>query len=140
MQKGCYVPKGQKASNFIEFYKKRLNEGPPPFVISTEAKRSGEYQRNPRKMKQAAVYVPKDPKASNFIEFYKTTPKTWRPAQSGATSSESHICQKQADTPNFLYAALERTACAPFFKERRMKFREPKNLHRKSGIWGTQHL
>ena len=28
-------------------------------------------------------------------------------------------------------------ACAPFFKERRMKCAEPNNLDRKSGIWGT---
>src|SRR5271155_562594 len=53
---------------------------------------------------------------------------------------ESHICQNRADTPNFLYAALERTACAPFFKERRMKSREPTKLHRKSGVWGTRAL
>src|ERR1700678_3464873 len=62
------------------------------------------------------------------------------PAQSGARSSESDICQNRADTPNFLYAALERAACSPFFNERRMKFREPTKLHRKSGIWGTRHL
>jgi hypothetical protein len=65
---------------------------------------------------------------------------TWHPAQSGAGFSESHICQKRADTPNFLYADLERIVCAPFFKERRMKFREPTKLHRKSGIWGTRLL
>jgi hypothetical protein len=43
------------------------------------------------------------------------------------------------DTPNFLYAALDKASCAPFIKERRMKFGEPVKLHRKSGIWGT-HL
>jgi hypothetical protein len=47
----------------------------------------------------------------------------------------SHI--SKARCPDFLYAALERTACAPFFKERRMKFREPTKLHRKSGMWAT---
>jgi hypothetical protein len=45
--------------------------------------------------------------------------------------------KNERDTPNFLYAALDRTACAPLFKERRMKFREPTKLHRKSGVWGT---
>jgi hypothetical protein len=30
------------------------------------------------------------------------------------------------------------TACAPFFKERRMKLAEPTTPHRKSGMWGTQ--
>jgi hypothetical protein len=47
--------------------------------------------------------------------------------------------EKRADAPNFLYAALDGTACAPFFKERRMKFREPTRPHRKSGKWGTRH-
>jgi hypothetical protein len=55
------------------------------------------------------------------------------------TPVESHICQNRADTPNFLHAALDTTARAPFFKERRMKFAEPTTLHRKSGIWGTRH-
>ena len=41
---------------------------------------------------------------------------------------------KIGDAPTFLYAALDRTACAPLFKERRMKFREPTKLHRKSGM------
>jgi hypothetical protein len=40
--------------------------------------------------------------------------------------------------PDFLYAALDKTACAPFSKERRMKCVEPNRLNRKSGIWGTQ--
>jgi hypothetical protein len=49
----------------------------------------------------------------------------------------THISQKARDTPNFLYAALDTSACAPFIKERRMKFAEPTKLRRKSGIWGT---
>jgi hypothetical protein len=44
----------------------------------------------------------------------------------------------ERDAPNFLHAALDRTACAPFFKERRMKLAEPTALHRKSGMWGTR--
>jgi hypothetical protein len=43
---------------------------------------------------------------------------------------------KRANAPNFLYATLDRTACAPSFKERRMKCREPTKLHRKSGCLG----
>ena len=31
------------------------------------------------------------------------------------------------DTPNFLYAALDTATCAPFIKERRMKFADPRN-------------
>jgi hypothetical protein len=46
--------------------------------------------------------------------------------------------QNERDTPNFLHAALDRSACAPFFKERRVKFSEATELHRKSGVWGTQ--
>jgi hypothetical protein len=48
--------------------------------------------------------------------------------------------EKRARCPEFLYATLEKTACAPFSKERRMKFREPMKLHRKSGMWGTRRL
>jgi hypothetical protein len=55
------------------------------------------------------------------------------------TGGIPHLAKNERDAPNFLYAALDRTACAPFFKERRMKFREPTKLHRKSGVWGTRH-
>jgi hypothetical protein len=41
------------------------------------------------------------------------------------------------DAPNFLHVALDKTACAPFFKERRIRFAEPINLHRKLGMWDT---
>jgi hypothetical protein len=46
----------------------------------------------------------------------------------------------ERDAPNFLHAALEKTACAPFFKKRRMKCAELTKLHRKSGMWGTEDL
>jgi hypothetical protein len=45
-----------------------------------------------------------------------------------------HLAKNERDAPNFLYAALDETACAPFFKERRMKFGEPTKPHRKSGM------
>jgi hypothetical protein len=48
-----------------------------------------------------------------------------------------HLAKNERDTPSFLHAALDKTACAPFFKERRMEFAEPTKLLRKSGIWGT---
>jgi hypothetical protein len=48
-----------------------------------------------------------------------------------------HLAKNERDTPNFLHAAPDKTACAPFFKERRMEFAEPTKLLRKSGIWGT---
>jgi hypothetical protein len=51
-----------------------------------------------------------------------------------------HLAKDERDAPNFLYAALDRTARAPLFKETRMKFREPTKLHRKSGMWGTRRL
>jgi hypothetical protein len=51
-----------------------------------------------------------------------------------------HLAKNERDAPNFLFAALDRTACAPFFKERRIKFREPTKLHRKSGVWGTRRF
>ncbi len=49
-----------------------------------------------------------------------------------------HLAKNERDAPNFLYAALDKTACAPFFKERRMKCAEPTKLNRKSGMWGTR--
>ena len=48
-----------------------------------------------------------------------------------------HLAKNERDTPNFLHVALDKTACAPFFEERRMRFAEPIKPHRKSGIWGT---
>jgi hypothetical protein len=50
-----------------------------------------------------------------------------------------HLAKNERDTPNFLHAAPDRAACAPFFKERRMNFAGSTKLHRKSGVWGTQH-
>jgi hypothetical protein len=58
----------------------------------------------------------------------------------GETFGIPHLAKNERDAPNFLYATLDRTACAPLFKERRMKFREPTKLHRKSGMWGTRRL
>ena len=45
--------------------------------------------------------------------------------------------QAGANTPNFLQGALDKSACAPFFKERRMKFVEPIGLNRKIGAEPT---
>src|ERR1700733_5255328 len=47
---------------------------------------------------------------------------------------------QKRDPPNFLYVALDRTACAPFYTERRIECGEPTKLRRKSGTWGTHHL
>jgi hypothetical protein len=46
--------------------------------------------------------------------------------------------QRTGLTPIFCHAVLERSACAPFIKERRMKCINATNLRRKSGQWGTQ--
>ena len=51
-----------------------------------------------------------------------------------------HLARFSRDAPNFLHATLNKTACAPFFKERRMRFAEPTKLHRKSGMWDTTAL
>ena len=51
-----------------------------------------------------------------------------------------HLAKNERDAPNFLHAAPDKTACAPFFKERRIKFAEPYRRHRKSGMWGTRRL
>jgi hypothetical protein len=49
-----------------------------------------------------------------------------------------HLAKNERDAPNFPHAALGKSACAPFFKERRMKLVEPNKFYGKSGIWGTQ--
>ena len=56
----------------------------------------------------------------------------------GESSGISHLAKNERDTPNFLQVDETRAACAPFFKERRMKFREPTKPHRKSGIWAPR--
>ena len=38
-----------------------------------------------------------------------------------------------ANTPNFLHAAPDKSACAPFFKERGKKFVDPLEPNRKFG-------
>src|ERR1700690_4258362 len=48
--------------------------------------------------------------------------------------------QKQGLTPISCHAVLERSACAPFIKERRMECVNATSLRRKSGQWGTQPL
>jgi hypothetical protein len=48
-----------------------------------------------------------------------------------------HLAKNERDTPNFLHAAPDMTACAAFIKESRMDFAGAYKLHRKSGIWGT---
>jgi hypothetical protein len=49
-----------------------------------------------------------------------------------------HLAKNERNTPNFLHAALDKSVCAPFVKERRMRFIEATEPHRKSGIWGTR--
>jgi hypothetical protein len=39
-----------------------------------------------------------------------------------------HLAKDERDAPNFLHAALDKSACAPFFKERRMRRVEPSKL------------
>src|SRR4030088_1885808 len=49
-----------------------------------------------------------------------------------------HLAKNERDAPNFLHAVLDKATCAPFFKERRMRFIGAAEVHRKSGMWGTQ--
>jgi hypothetical protein len=58
----------------------------------------------------------------------------------GETCGIPHLAKNERDAPNFLYAALDRTACAALFKESRMKCREPTKLHRKTEMWGIRPL
>src|ERR1700730_15046096 len=59
----------------------------------------------------------------------------WRKAIVGLRPSFSaHV--RWGEHPNFLHAALDKSPCAPFFKERRMRFLEPIGLNRKFGAMG----
>src|ERR1700677_4793428 len=49
---------------------------------------------------------------------------------------ESHSKQKYGLTPISCHAVLERSACAPFIKERRMECLDATSLRRKSGQMG----
>jgi hypothetical protein len=72
---------------------------------------------------------------------FRCTATGIRPGCKGATNGRPpHLAKNQRDTPNFLHAAPDKTTCAPFFKERRMKSGEPNQLYRKSGLWGTHGL
>ncbi len=51
-----------------------------------------------------------------------------------------HLAKNERDAPISWTLPWTKTACAPFVKERRMKFAERNNLHRKSGVWGTRLL
>jgi hypothetical protein len=46
--------------------------------------------------------------------------------------------RKSGATPDSCHAALDKTACAPFCKERRMQFTGPSKLNRNPGGWGTR--
>jgi hypothetical protein len=51
-----------------------------------------------------------------------------------------HLAKNERDAPNFMYAALERTACALLFKERRVKFREPTKTTQEIGDVGHPEI
>ena|ERR1700679_3672090 len=75
------------------------------------------------------------------VRTWGTPKELWdRTRLEGKVCGIPHLAKNERDAPNFLYAALDRAACAPLFKERRMKCREPTKLHRKSGVWGTRRL
>jgi hypothetical protein len=56
---------------------------------------------------------------------------------SNKSTGAPYLARFMRDVPDFLHAALDKTAYAPFFKERRRLFVEPANLDRKSGMWDT---
>jgi hypothetical protein len=76
------------------------------------------------------------PKCSAFQAAKEQAASSWE--LRGESGEIPHLAKKERDAPNFLYAALDRTACAALFKESRKKFREPTTPHRKSGMWGTR--
>ena len=52
----------------------------------------------------------------------------------------AYLGRKRRGDPDFLYAALDRTACAAFIKESRMKFVGSPKPNRKFGFWGTRRF
>jgi hypothetical protein len=46
--------------------------------------------------------------------------------------------KNERDAPNFLHAALDKSACAPFFKERRMKWDGTHETSQEIGDMGHQ--
>ena len=58
--------------------------------------------------------------------------------EGGSSAVVSHSSPKAGLTPISCPAVLERSASAPFIKERRMECINATSLHRKSGQWGTQ--
>src|SRR5271154_4158021 len=79
----------------------------------------------------------------NVATAYKSTYKSWMLALSAKSASPNECCgiplkPKAGLTPISCHAVLERSACAPFIKERRMECINATSLRRKSGQWGTQ--
>src|ERR1700753_3139223 len=49
-----------------------------------------------------------------------------------------HLAKNERDAPNFLHAALDKSACAPFLKERRMKWDGTHETSQEIGDMGTR--
>jgi hypothetical protein len=78
----------------------------------------------------AAFSAAKDPQVHDHLH----------PVQSVVEAHGIPLKPKPGLTPISCHAVLERSACAPFIKERRMEPINATNLHRKSGQWGTLHF
>ena len=61
----------------------------------------------------------------------------WDTTNLDTDRSVSHPLQRTQRTPDSCHAALDKTARAPFYKERRMNFAQPSKLNRNPGRWGT---
>ena len=75
----------------------------------------------------------------------KSSPPTAHRGRRDAKKKRVECCgiplkPKPGLTPISCHAVLERSACAPFIKERRMECVNATSLRRKSGQWGTQPL
>jgi hypothetical protein len=60
---------------------------------------------------------------------------TGRDRKREPSNSYVPLSETNKAAPDFLYAALDTTACAAFIKESRMNFADARQLHRKSGYW-----
>ena len=106
----------------------------PESSARTDPRRGGSF-KSLCLLSRASVHIPQPSRDFN-------RPGGYFPAQKANVEIRGipHLAKSERDAPNFLHTALDMTACAPFFKERRLKCAEPNKLHRKSGMWDTRPL
>jgi hypothetical protein len=97
----------------------------------------------PLLLQSPGAYLWCDLSASDFVQLFllEKLPEYsfsgWQ--QLEKCSGRSACLNAPESLPDFLYAALDTTACAAFIKESRMNLANANKLHRKSGPGGGWH-